>query len=121
MATNVPIQEKTLTDLLKDIARSIQDIIRSEVKLAKAEAQETLSKLWTPARLIALGSLAGLYGLGFLLLSGVRALGLVLPDWAASACVGAALGVMALFLISVGRRKFKRDSQEMMRVLASKG
>jgi uncharacterized membrane protein YqjE len=103
----VPTRDRSFADVLKDVVGSIQDIIRSEVRLAKAETKEELVKAWGAARLLLAGAVLGLYALGFLLLGGVQALALKMPYWAAALVGGAVLAVIAGILVSAGRSRFK--------------
>ena len=107
VGTGVPARDRTFSDVLKDVVGSVQDLIRSEVKLAKAETKEEVVKAWGAGRLLISGAVLGLYALGFLLLGGVAALATRMPYWAAALCVGAALGIIAMALIATGRSRFK--------------
>lgn len=103
-----PPRERSFSDVLKDVIGSIQDLIRSEVKLAKAETKEEVVKAWGAARLLISGALIGLYAVGFILLGTVWALALTMPYWAAALGVGGALAVTAAVLISAGRSRFRK-------------
>src|SRR5690349_12622854 len=106
--TGVPTRDRSFADVLKDVVGSIQEIIRSEVRLAKAETKAELVKAWGAARLLIAGALLGLYALGFLLLGGVQALALAMPYWAAALVGGVALAVIAGIFVAAGRSRFKQ-------------
>jgi len=105
--TGASERDRTFSDVLKDVIGSIQDLIRSEVKLAKAETKEEIGKTVGAGRLLIPGTVLGLYALGFLLLGAVAALALTMPYWAAALVVGGALGIVSCVLISVGRSRLK--------------
>lgn len=100
-------RDRSMADVLKDIVGNFQEIVRSEVRLAKAETKEEGVKAWGAARPLLAGAVLGFYALGFLLLGVERALALVLVPWLAALIVGFTLVVVAAFLISAGRERWK--------------
>src|SRR2546423_1001933 len=100
--------ERSFAELLQDIAANVQEIIRSEFRLAKTEVREEVAKARTSVSMLGAGVFIGLYALGFLLLTAVYALQLALPAWLAALIVGATVAVIAAALIAVGRRKLKQ-------------
>lgn len=106
MAT--PQTQRSVPELLQSIVGNLQEIIRSEFRLAKAEFQEKASRAAKPAATFGAGAVLAFYGLGFLLLACVYALSLVLPGWLAALVVGAVLAVVAGVLMIAGGKKLKR-------------
>ena len=100
--------ERSFAELLQDIAANVQEIIRSEFRLAKTEVREEVAKARTSVSMLGAGVFIGLYALGFLLLTAVYALQLALPAWLAALIVGTTVAVIAAALIAVGRRKLKQ-------------
>ncbi len=100
--------DRPISAVLHDIVGNVQDIIRAEVRLAKAELNEELGKSRSAAALLAAGALALAFSAVFLLLAIVYALSLVMPAWAAALVVGACVGVVAAICLGVGIKKFKR-------------
>lgn len=92
--------ERSAVGLVKDIIANLQEMVRSEVKLAKAEFREETNKTVAAARKLAIAAVAGLFAVGFVLWSVSIMLALVMPAWAASLLVGASLGVVAVMLYS---------------------
>jgi hypothetical protein len=78
-------------------------MVRSEVKLAKAEFREETTKTLAGAKKMAVAALAGLFALGFVLWSVAMVLSRVMPDWAATLTVGVVLGAAAGILYSKAR------------------
>ena len=107
MSTAPQLQRK-VSDLLQDIIGNIQQIIRSEVLLAKVEVKETAQKVSKPAAVLAAGTLLGLYGLGFLLLAAVHGLSLAVAPWLAALIVGGVLATVGGILVAKSRTALKR-------------
>lgn len=101
---------RSATEVIKDIIANVQEIIRSEVRLAKAEVREETGKALTAARMLVVGAVAGLYALGFILWSIAYGLSAIVPAWAAALIVGGVLGIAAAIMISTGREKLKHVS-----------
>jgi len=99
--------ERSISDVLRDIATNIQEMVRSEIRPARVELTEQGQKFVTAARVLAIGAVVALYGVGFILLAGFFALELVLPAWAAAVILGAVLLIGASVVISLGRRRWK--------------
>ncbi len=98
---------RSMTEILQDIIADIQEIVRSEFRLAKAEVQEQAAKVARSGVPLIVGLLLGLYALGFLLLAMVHALSLVVDAWLAALIVGFVVGVVSLILINIGRNRLK--------------
>lgn len=100
--------ERPFTAILQDIIRNFQEITRSEVRLAKVEIREEMTKAKQSTTVLGAGAVIGLYAGLFLLLSLFYGLALVMPMWAASLIVGVVLGVIAAILLTSGIRQFRR-------------
>ena len=98
---------RSMAELLQVIIADIQEIVRSEFRLAKAEVQEETSKVARSGVPLVIGLLLGLYALGFLLLAAVHALSIVVDAWLAALIVSFVVAVISAILISVGRNRLK--------------
>ena len=98
---------RSIPEILKDVLTNIQDIVRAEVRLAKAELGEELSRARSGGLLIGVGAVAAIFSALFLLLACVYALGRVMPNWAAALIVAAAVGVAAAVTLGLGLKRFK--------------
>ena len=98
---------RSIPDILHDVLANIQDIVRAEVRLAKAELGEELNAARSGALLIGAGAIAAIFSALFLLLACVYALGRVVPNWAAALIVAAAVGVAAAVTLGLGLKRFK--------------
>ena len=98
---------RSIPEILSDVLSNVQDIVRAEVKLAKAELGEELNRARSSGLLIGVGVVAAIFSALFLLLTCVYALALFMPDWAAALVVALAVGVVAAVTISLGLKRFK--------------
>lgn len=97
--------EPSFVQLVQDILTNVQHILRSEVRLAKTEVTEELSKGGKASAVLVGGVVFALYALGFLLLAAVYALALKMPLWGAALVTAGFAGVVATVLIVVGRQR----------------
>jgi uncharacterized membrane protein YqjE len=100
--------DRSLSGVLQDIIRNVQEIVRSEVRLAKTEILEEAAKAKSSALLLGAGAVTAIFAIFFLLLMIVYALALVVPRWTAALIVGAALAVVANVMLTAGVRRFKQ-------------
>jgi uncharacterized membrane protein YqjE len=98
-------EDRPIKQILQDILTNMQEIIRNEVRLARTEIGEEMSKALRALAILGGGMFLAVYALGFLLLSAVYALAAVLPDWLAPLLVGLLVAVGAAILIMVGRNR----------------
>jgi uncharacterized membrane protein YqjE len=108
MAVNNAQNGRSMAELLQDIAANIQEIFRSEFRLAKVEIQEETTKIARSSVPLGIGLLLALYALGFLLLAAVHGLALVVDAWLAALIVGVTVLIISLALVSVGRKRLKQ-------------
>ena len=101
-------QGRTMAEVLQDIVANIQEIFRSEFRLAKIEIQQQSAQAARSAVPLIIGVLLGLYALGFLLLAAVHALSIVVDPWLASLIVGSSVLALSLSLVSMGRNRLKQ-------------
>jgi uncharacterized membrane protein YqjE len=99
--------DRSLTEVLQNIIRNVQEIVRSEVRLAKTEIIEEATKAKSAALVFSIGAVAAVFATLFLLLMILFALIRVMPDWAAALTVGGVLAIAASILLSAGVKRFK--------------
>jgi hypothetical protein len=100
--------ERPLSAVLTDIVGNVQDIVRSEMRLARTEVGEEIGKSRAAAVWYAAGAIMLAFGALFLLLALVYALSQVLAPWAAALIVGAGVAAAGGLCIGAGTRRFKR-------------
>ena len=99
--------ERPISSILQDILRNLQDIVRSEIRLAKTEVKEGLSRSRSAGVLVASGAIGAVFAAFLIVLSGVYALSLVMPMWAAALCAAVSVGIIAGVALSTGLSRFK--------------
>ena len=88
----------SLGEVLGNVATDIQDLVRGEVRLARAELDQKVDRVILAAIWLLGGALVAFAGLVVILQGVAAALALVLPTWAASLLVGVLIVVVgALF------------------------
>jgi uncharacterized membrane protein YqjE len=110
---------RSVPDVLQDIVGNIQEIIRSEVRLAKAENKQEAAKATGPAIMWLVGAASGLYALGYLLFTAVMGLATMMATWVAALIVGAVLSVIAIALLSAATNRLKHPSTVPERTIES--
>jgi hypothetical protein len=99
---------RPVTTVLADIVKNIQDIVRSEIRLAITEVAERISRAKQAGVLIVMGACFGFIALFFALFSVVLALATVMTEWAAALIVAAATAITAGVLISSGQKRLQQ-------------
>jgi uncharacterized membrane protein YqjE len=100
--------DRSFTEVLADIVRNIQEILRSEIRLAKTEVRQEMVKTKSAAALLGGGAVAGLFAALFMLLAIVYALIRVMPDWAAALVVAVVMGIAAAIALAAGQKQFRQ-------------
>ena len=78
----------SIGSILGSLATDIQDLVRGEIRLARAELDQKLHRVIIAAIFLLGGALVAFAGLVVVLQGVAAALALVLPTWAASLIVG---------------------------------
>jgi uncharacterized membrane protein YqjE len=100
--------DRSFSELLQGIIHNVQDIVRSEVRLAETEIREEAIKAKASLLLLGAGAVTGLFAILFLLLMIVSALALIVPNWAAALIVAVALAVVAGVMLAGGVKSFQK-------------
>jgi len=100
-------RDRSASEVLRDIIGNAQEMIRSEVRLAKAEVREEVTKTLDGAKMLGAGAGAGLFALAFILTAVAQFLAQYMPSWAATLAVGVVLGIAAAVMISSGKGRVK--------------
>src|SRR6266568_2645066 len=116
----MPIErDRSVSELMQDIVANVQQIIRSEVLLAKTEVKEEALQASKAGRLVIVGAVAAFYSVGFLLLFCIYALATAIAAWAAALIVALAVGTAAAVLLRVGIKRMKQVSPTPQKTIES--
>ncbi|MBV9749512.1 MAG: phage holin family protein [Acetobacteraceae bacterium] len=90
--------QHSLGEIVGGLATDIQDLVRGEIALARAELDQKLDRVIMAAIWLLGGALVAFAGLVVVLQGAAAALALVLPTWAASLIIGVVIVIIgALF------------------------
>lgn len=101
-------ETRTFSAVLQDILRDIQEIVRAEVRLAKAEIRNEAVEAGSSALWIVAGAVAALSSFMFLSWTAAYALATIMSMWTATLVIALALAGIASVLLIVGLRRLKR-------------
>jgi uncharacterized membrane protein YqjE len=100
--------DRPFSEIVTDIVGHAQEIIRSEIRLAKTEVKEEASKAVRASVMVAVAAVCGLEALGFLLWTIAYAVGLAAPMWAGALVVAVTLGIIAVGCGIAGRSRIRQ-------------
>ena len=103
-----PRIQRSMPEILEDIASNLTQMVQAEFRLAKSELKEGAERAAGPGATVGAGVVLAFYGLGILLLAAVYALSLVIAGWLAALIVGGVLAIVAGILIAAGTAKLRR-------------
>jgi len=99
--------DRTFADVMQDIVRHVQEIVRAEVRLAKVEIGEEVDKSKASAMMLGVGAITAFFATFFLLFMIVDALSTAMPTWAASLIVAVVLAIAAAVMLSTGMKRYR--------------
>jgi hypothetical protein len=111
--------DRSIAAVFQDILRNVQEIVRSEVRLAKAEVRDEASKALSSTVWLVGGAVAAQLALLFLLWTITYALALVMPMWGAALVVSGVVAAVAAVLLKIGFRRFALVHAEPERTVAT--
>jgi len=95
-------------ELIHDIIRDVQEIVRSEVRLAKTEAKEEAANAGTAGGMFAGAGIFALFGLALLEGMGVVLWATLMPLWIAFVVMSVISLLAAGILFAVGRERWRK-------------
>ena len=101
-------EERSVSDVLQDILRNLQEMVRSEIRLAKLEIRGEIRQAVSSGAWIVAGGVAAMSALTFLLWAMAYALATRMSMWAATLIVALVMAAAAGALIMSGIRRAKR-------------
>ena len=97
--------ERSLSELSRDLANQTSALAQKEIELAKTELALKGKRLGIGIGAFGAAGLVGLYALAALTAAAILALAIVLDAWLAALIVGAVYGAMAGVLALTGKQK----------------
>ena len=97
--------ERSLSELSRDLANQTSSLAQKEIELAKAELALKGKRLGIGVGAFGAAGLVGLYALAALTAAAILALAIVLDVWLAALIVGAVYGAIAGVLALTGKQK----------------
>ena len=107
-----PKSERSIANLLSDLASETMLLVRQEVALLKAELHEKFGRLGQGATALGAGVLLAYSAWLVLLAAAVLGLATVLPAWLAALIIGIVVLAVSAVLLLVGKNRF--DSQALV-------
>jgi uncharacterized membrane protein YqjE len=101
-------RERSFSEVLQDIVGNVQEIVRSEVRLAVTEIREEVAKAKSSALLLGAGAVTGCFAILFLLYAAATLLSLIMPLWAALLVVAIVLAFIASVMAMWGMKSLKQ-------------
>jgi uncharacterized membrane protein YqjE len=99
--------ERSTGEIMQDVVRDVGEVVRGEVRLAKAELSEKAAKAGKAAGMFGGAALCGIMAFASLVLAGIAALALAMPLWLAALLMGVFLVCIAAAAYAGGRAKMK--------------
>ena len=106
MATKVD-DDRSVGQLLSDVTRELQALVRKELELARAETKEELQRAGAAGKRFGVAGLAGYLAVVMLSFAAAWALTAVMPTGWAFFAVGVVLGLVAGAMALQGRRRLR--------------
>src|SRR5262245_50819835 len=100
--------ERSTVSIVGDIAGHVDTLVRAQFRLARVELTQEVRRLAGASIALAIGAVLGLFAVGFLLLSIVRALTPTLGPVAAALVVGVIVAILAIIPVVAGLQRLRR-------------
>ena len=104
------VDDLSTAQLITRATQQTSELVRSELALAKAEIQQTVTTVGTGAGLFGAAGLIALYAAACFVAAAVLALAAGVPPWLAAVLVGIVLAVAAGIAAVLGRKKISTAS-----------
>jgi uncharacterized membrane protein YqjE len=112
-------EERTVSQVLQEILLNLQEMVRSEVRLAKVEIREELKQAAVAGAWIAAGAVGVVTAWIFLMWALAYALATAMSMWTATLLVGVVMAVAGALLMIGGIRRARRIQPSPERTLKS--
>ena len=119
MAPTNPRADESIGDIATGLAGDLQDLVRGELALARAEFDQKLHGLVTAAIAVVGGALVAFAGLVVLLEGGAALLARWIPTWSALLIVGIVIVLVGALIARGGLAKLSLQNLKPDRTVAS--
>lgn len=99
---------RPISSILQDVVGDVTGIVRSEIKLAKAEITADAKRFARALPLAVAGAILGLFALGLLLTTILLAIAIALPAWLSALIVFVGTAIIAWALFAAGKARLRR-------------
>lgn len=103
--------DRSLFTLVGELPDRVSDLVRAEIAQLKAEIGYKIKHFGIGTGLIAGAAFVAVFLLGTLIATGILALSLVMPAWAAALVVSGVLLLIIAILVGIAVLNFKRGSE----------
>ncbi len=110
MSIQNPKVERSVPELVSDVAKDMSTLVRKELELAKFETKEEISRGAKAGGMLGAAGGAAYFALLLLSFGIVFLLDLVIPLWTAFVLMAVVYGVVAAVLFTQGRARIKQVS-----------
>jgi uncharacterized membrane protein YqjE len=110
---------RSIGTVLKDIVGNVQQIVRSEIRLASVEVREEAGKAGRSAALVTVGGAIAVLALGCALIAAISLLATIVALWSAALIVAALTGVVGAVFIAAGMKRMRQITMTPTRTLAA--
>jgi hypothetical protein len=94
----------SLRDIVGGVAEDARDLVRGEVALARAEAEQKVDRVIAGVISLFGAMMLAFVGLIIVLMAAAQGLARVMPDWAASLCVGVIVLLIGTIMAGTARK-----------------
>ncbi len=102
--------ERSIGDVMTDVAGNVERLVRTEVRLTKATLLEGAKGMARGTTLVASGALLGTLAVMFLLLAAVSRLSETMKAWQAALLVAGGTTIISALVISAGVSALRRNA-----------
>ena len=104
----MPDDARSFVDVIRDVVSNVEDLVASEVRLARAEVTTEEKKAARAGVVLAVGAILAVCGLELLLFAAAFGLAAVIPVWAAVLAIAGVVSVTATLLVIIGLGRLKQ-------------
>ncbi len=101
-------EARPIGDIVQDIVRDFQEVIRGEIRLARAEVTANVDRAKNAGVMFGAAAITGLMAAGALVATCIAALALAMPVWLAALITTFFFGCVAGAALAMGRERLRK-------------